>query len=80
MSDAMKEFACSSNGDRWLLAKDASTKHAYVLHQANQPSGGATTRIEIGIFLNRGPTAPEHSALLRLISTLVDDDPLLDRL
>ena len=68
----LREFADSSNGDRWYLGRNDDTMHAYVVHKANLPSGGAVTRIEIGAFLNRGPIAPEHQALLRLIGTLVD--------
>jgi hypothetical protein len=50
--------------------------NGYVLHKANEPSGGANTHIEIGAFLNRTPIgAPEHQALLRLIGTLVDGTP-----
>jgi hypothetical protein len=39
---------------------------AFIRHQANAPSGGQVTDIEIGAFLN-GPRNPEHDALLRLI-------------
>ena len=46
--------------------------NAYVVHKANQSSGGTTSHIELGAFLNRGPIAPEHQALLRLIGSLVD--------
>lgn len=73
MTDAYKEFASSSNGDRWLLGRDQDSGVAYVLHQANQPSGGARTRIELIDFLNRGRIAPEHYALLVMIGTLVPE-------
>ena len=73
MSDHLKEFAASSNGDRWLLGREQDTGIAYVLHEANQPSGGTVTQIDIGTFLNRGPITPEHYALLRLIGTLADE-------
>ncbi|MEF2074697.1 hypothetical protein [Consotaella aegiceratis] len=71
MPETMKEFASSSNGDRWFLCQDEGTLNGYVLHQANLPSGGAKSRIEIGDFLSRGPSGPEHQALLHLIGTLV---------
>ena len=46
--------------------------NGYIVHKANEPSGGAETHIEIGAFLNRTPSGtPEHEALLRLIGTLV---------
>jgi hypothetical protein len=40
---------------------------------ANAPSGGARTQIEIGSFLARGPSGPEHQALLKLFGTLVPE-------
>jgi hypothetical protein len=72
MSANLREFSASSNGDRWYLGRDEETMNAYVAHKANQSSGGTTSHIELGAFLNRGPFAPEHQALLRLIGSLVD--------
>lgn len=69
-----REFANSANGDRWLLARDETTRAAYVIHEGNRSSGGAVTRIEIAKFLNSGPHHPQHQALLELIATLVDDE------
>jgi hypothetical protein len=74
MSDELLEFAASSNGDRWLLGRDVGSGAAYVLHQANQASGGARTRIEIVDFLNHARVAPEHLALLVTIGTLAQSD------
>ena len=71
MSDELLEFAASSNGDRWLLGRDGDSGAAYVLHQANGPSGGARTRIELIDFLDRARVAPEHWALLVTIGTLL---------
>jgi hypothetical protein len=73
MSDALMEFAVSSNGDRWLLGRDRDSGAAYVLHQANPPSGGARTRVEIAEFLDPARLAPEHRALLVTIGTLVSE-------
>jgi len=53
--------------------------NAYVVHKANDPSGGTITNIELGAFLNRGPIAPEHLGLLRLIGSLVDGNAGLHR-
>jgi hypothetical protein len=47
----------------------------FVRHEPNAASGGRTAELEIGDFLVRGGRGPEHQALLRLIGTLVDDDP-----
>jgi len=44
----------------------------FVRHEANIPSGGKRTDIDIGEFLSRGQRNPEHQALLRLIGTLVE--------
>jgi hypothetical protein len=73
----------SPNGDIWFLARDPATGSAFVRHQANAPSGGQVTDIELGAFLG-GPGSPEHEALLRLIGASIfnprgaeaDDEPL----
>jgi hypothetical protein len=43
----------------------------FVRHEANIPSGGQVTDIDIGAFLSAGRANPEHQALLRLIGTLI---------
>ena len=73
----------SPNGDTWFLARDPETGSPFVRHQANAPSGGQVTDIELGAFLS-GPGSPEHEALLRLIGASIlnprgaeaDDEPL----
>lgn len=62
-----KVFYESSNGDRWLLARDVETSRVYVQHQANLPSGGHVTKIEVSSFLAAGAAGPEHQALRRLV-------------
>ena len=69
--ERLREFASSSNGDRWFLGRDTGSGVAHVVHKANLPSGGAVTHIELGAFLNRGPSAPEILGLLQLIGSLV---------
>jgi hypothetical protein len=64
----------SSNGDRWLLARDAESGRVSVRHEANLPSGGRVTDLDVGAFLAAGPPGPQHQELLRLIGTLVMDD------
>jgi hypothetical protein len=66
----MRPLYRSSNGDAWFLGRDPSTGLAFVRHEANMPSGGQVTQIDIGAFLS-GPRNPEHQALLRMIGTLV---------
>jgi catechol 2,3-dioxygenase-like lactoylglutathione lyase family enzyme len=63
-----KELYRSPNGDRWLLCSDPDAEHVFVRHEANAPSGGQVTEIEIRAFLSGG-NGPEHQALLRLIGT-----------
>src|SRR5215831_10833304 len=60
----------SPNGDTWFLARDPRTGLAFVRHQANTPSGGQVTDLEIGAFLNR-PRNPEQDALFRAIGVLL---------
>jgi len=62
----------SPNGDAWFLARDPASGSAFVRHEANRPSGGQVTDIEIGAFLS-GPRNPEHEALLRIIGRLISD-------
>jgi hypothetical protein len=62
----------STNGDTWFLARDPVTGSSFVRHQANAPSGGQVTDIELGAFLS-GPRNPEHEALLRLIGASILD-------
>jgi hypothetical protein len=79
----MRPLYRSPNGDNWFLARDAMTGTAFVRHQANAPSGGQVTDMEISAFLS-GPRNPEHEALLRLIGASIlnprgakaDDEPL----
>ena len=69
-------FTLSENGDIWWLCRDEDGR-AFVLHEANRPSGGQVTQMEIGDFLRPGRAGPEHQALIRLIgqlATLGDDD------
>jgi hypothetical protein len=58
MSDKLREFAASSNGDRWFLGRHDENGLAYVVHKASAPSGGAVTQIEIGAFLTSRPPSP----------------------
>ena len=56
----------SPNGDSWFLVCDPATRLPFVRHEANLPSGGQVTDIDLDAFLS-GPGSPEHEALLRLI-------------
>jgi hypothetical protein len=65
-----RELYSSSNGDSWHLCRDTSGK-VFVLHQANIPSGGRVSQIELADFLARG-YGPEQQALLHIIGKLID--------
>jgi hypothetical protein len=69
-----RELYSSPNGDKWFLSRDSATGNVFVRHEANVPSGGRLTDIDIGAFLSAGRN-PEHQALLRLIGTLVEGRP-----
>ena len=66
----MKQLYRSPNGDAWFLARDPATGSAIVRHEANAPSGGQVTDIDLGAFLS-GPGSPEDEALLRLIGASI---------
>ena len=59
------------------MASQARSRYrgCVVRHEANVPSGGKRTDIDIGDFLSSGQRNPEHQALLRLIGTLVENKP-----
>ena len=65
-----REIYRSSNGDRWLLARDPETGRVFVRHEPNLPSGGQVADIEIGAFLIAAGNGPEKQEVLRLIGTL----------
>ena len=71
MSLQTREIYRSSNGDRWLLARDPETGRVFVRHEPNLPSGGEVADIEIGAFLLAAGNGPEKQEVLRLIGTLV---------
>jgi hypothetical protein len=47
----------------------------FIRHEANLPSGGQLTDIDISTFLNEGQQHPQHQALLRLIGALIECSP-----
>jgi hypothetical protein len=69
-----RELYRSPNGDRWFLSRDPATGNVFVRHEANVPSGGHLTDIDIDAFLSAGQN-PEHQALSHLIGTLVEGKP-----
>ena len=68
-----RELYTSENGDRWSLARDSDSGRIFIRHEANAPSGGNVSDVEIGAFFAKGGSGPEKQELLRLIGALVDD-------
>lgn len=64
----LKEFASSTNGDRWFLGTDIATNREMVVHRGNLSSGGHETTMTVGSFLNQRPFGPEHQALDLLLT------------
>lgn len=68
----IKEFANSTNGDRWFLTTDEVTQQAIVLHRGNPASGGHETKTPVQQFLNTRPFGPEREALMAAIGASDD--------
>ena len=79
MSARKRELYSSPNGDKWFLSVTPDTGIVFIRHEANVPSGGHVTEMDIGSFLSGGPRNPEHQALLHLIGTLVEGNPQVAR-
>jgi hypothetical protein len=48
MTSKEREIYSSANGDRWILCREGD--HVFVLHRANESSGGKLTPVELGTF------------------------------
>jgi hypothetical protein len=64
----LREFASSTNGDRWFLGIDDVTNREVVVHRGNPSSGGHETTTLVMSFLNQRPFGPEHKALDSLLA------------
>ncbi len=62
-----REFASSSNGDKWSIGTDA-TNVQFILHRGNAPSGGHETCSSVEAFLDQQPFGPEREALIALLA------------
>jgi hypothetical protein len=71
MTSKEREIYFSPNGDRWFLCREGD--HMFVLHRANESSGGKVTPVELGDFLRKGNAGPEHQALRDMIGGLLGD-------
>jgi hypothetical protein len=57
----------SSNGDRWRLITDTSSRQSLVRHDANPTSGGKVTDFGVQEFLSVNGPGPEYAALRDLL-------------
>jgi hypothetical protein len=73
MRVAARTLYQGSSGDRWRLARDTETGRVFVRHEANLPSGGRVTEVDLATFLGAGERGPEHQAVVCLIGGLVED-------
>jgi len=62
-----KEIYASSNGDRWLLIRDAG--HSFVEHVPNPSSGGRSRRLELEAFLGANRNSPQGQRLIEVIAS-----------
>jgi len=61
-----QEIYRSSNGDRWTLIRDSSSRRLFVRHEANLSSGGRVTDTDVDAFLSVAGSGPEYAALRRI--------------
>ncbi len=70
-----RQVYSSPNGDRWYLAREPRSGRVFIRHEPNAASGGDISLIEVGEFLAQKNHGPQHGELLRLIGTLVTQEP-----
>jgi hypothetical protein len=70
MSNDIKEFFASSNGDTWYLVFEGKTGDPTVLHRANTASGGAETEMPVAEFLQIAGSHPQGQALRDVLADL----------
>ena len=63
MTTETRRLYRSANGDRWHLVRETDSGRVFIKHEANDPSGGQVTEIEIGDFLSSGGHGPAHRAV-----------------
>jgi hypothetical protein len=71
-SGQQRKIYQSENGDTWWLCRQGGG--VFVLHQANLPSGGAVSKLELDQFLMSGRNSPGKLALLDMIGELTRCD------
>jgi hypothetical protein len=69
MNIQQRELYSSPNGDVWYLCREPDGRPV-VSHRPSAPSGGKSSKIELGAFLGNGRQGPEQQALLQLIAEL----------
>lgn len=72
-SGQQRKIYQSENGDTWWLCRNEGGG-VFVLHQANLPSGGKVTKLDLAQFLMGSRNSPEKLALLDMIGELTRCD------
>ena len=75
MSEASRPFHAATDGEAWLLVRDAAADKVFVRHVPPAASGAQPRECGLGAFLSQPVEGDEHRALLRLIGQLVDRPP-----
>ena len=65
METEPREIYSSSNGDRWLLLKEAD--RLVVRHVPNPSSGGQSTQFDLEAFLLANRNSPQGMALIEMV-------------
>jgi hypothetical protein len=79
MTIKTREIYTSSNGDRWFVGTEFDSGRVFVRHEANIPSGGHVTELDIDAFLRSHHGSPEHQALMHLIRTFMPKEAMSRR-
>ena len=69
MVENVRSIYTSSNGDRWVLAKDPESGRSLVRHEPNRSSGGKAVEIEVDDFILRDGESPQGIALRALLNS-----------
>ena len=69
MVENVRSIYTSSNGDRWVLAKDPESGRSLVRHEPNRSSGGKAVEIEVDDFILRDGESPQGIALRALLDS-----------
>jgi hypothetical protein len=70
-----KEIYRSSNGDRWTVIRDTSSRRQFVRHEPDLSPGGRVTDTDVDEFLSVAGSGPAYVALGLLLDRPVERAP-----